>query len=158
MGRRADRRSAPSAGERADGAGRYDPSRDAGRLLLPRRRALGDGGQRVPPRGLRRVHDERGDGRVGGPRIAAGAGRRARRGSLIVLAALALGAMPAEAAPQLVKAGDFDGPTYATAAPGDASRLFVTERAGRVRLIRDGAVAAAPFLDLTSITQSDGDE
>jgi hypothetical protein len=69
-----------------------------------------------------------------------------------------LGAVPAEAAPQLVKVGDFNGPTYATAAPGDASRVFVTERAGRVRLIRDGAVVAAPFLDLTSITESAYDE
>ena len=34
------------------GAGGDDPPRDAGRLLLPRRRALGDGRQRVPPRGL----------------------------------------------------------------------------------------------------------
>ena len=37
---------------------------------------------------------------------------------------------------------------------GDASRVFVTERAGRVRVIRDGAVLATPFLDLTSITES----
>jgi hypothetical protein len=67
-------------------------------------------------------------------------------------------AAPAHAAPQLVKAGDFDGPTYATGAPGDASRVFVTERAGRVRLIRDGAVLAQPFLDLTAITLSDAEE
>ena len=31
---------------------RDDPPRHAGGLLLPRRRALGDGGQRVPARGL----------------------------------------------------------------------------------------------------------
>ena len=34
----------------------------------------------------------------------------------------------------------------------------MTERAGRVRLIRDGAVVAAPFLDLTSITESGYEE
>ena len=39
--------------------------------------------ERVPARGVRRVHDERGDGGVGGARAAAGAGGRARRGPLI---------------------------------------------------------------------------
>ena len=32
--------------------------------------------------------------------------------------------------------------------PGDPSRLFVVEKAGRVQLVVDGARAAAPFLDL----------
>jgi glucose/arabinose dehydrogenase len=36
--------------------------------------------------------------------------------------------------------------------------VFVTERPGRVRLIRDGAVPAQPFLDLTAITLSDDEE
>jgi hypothetical protein len=93
---------------------------------------------------------------VGGAWAAARAGRRVRGGPLI-LAWLALAA-PAQAAPQLVKAGDLDGPTYATAAPGDAGRVFVTEKAGRVRVIRDGAVLAQPFLDLTSITLSSDEE
>src|SRR6478672_2581085 len=46
----------------------------------------------------------------------------------------------------------FASPTYATAPAGDASRVFVTERAGRVRVIRDGVVLAQPFLDVTSST------
>ena len=57
-----------------------------------------------------------------------------------------------------MKVGDFDGPTYATAAPGDASRIFVTEKPGRVRLVRDGAVLAAPFLDVTAMTSSSDEE
>ena len=61
---------------------------------------------------------------------------------------------PAQAAPELVKAGDFTSPTYATAPAGDGSRVFVTERAGRVRIIRDGNVLAQPFLDVTSSTES----
>ena len=61
---------------------------------------------------------------------------------------------PAQAAPELVKAGDFTSPTYATAPAGDGSRVFVTERAGRVRIIRDGNVLARPFLDVTSSTES----
>jgi hypothetical protein len=90
---------------------------------------------------------------MGGPRVAARASGRARSGPLTVLAWLALAA-PAEAAPALVKAGEFDRPTYATGPPGDASRIFVTERPGRVRVIRDGSVPAQPFLDLTAITES----
>jgi len=88
----------------------------------------------------------------------AGAAARARRwacsGPLIAL----LLATPASAAPELVKVGDFDGPTYATGAPGDASRVFVVEKPGRVRLVRDGAVVAQPFLDLTATTLSTDEE
>jgi hypothetical protein len=57
-----------------------------------------------------------------------------------------------------VKVGDFDGPTYATGAPGDVSRVFVTEKPGRVRLVRDGAVLAQPFLDVTAMTLSSDEE
>ncbi|WP_053227527.1 PQQ-dependent sugar dehydrogenase [Solirubrobacter soli] len=54
--------------------------------------------------------------------------------------------------------GDFDGPTYATGAPGDASRVFVVEKPGRIRLVRDGAVLAQPFLDVSSMTLSADEE
>ncbi|HEY6888019.1 MAG TPA: PQQ-dependent sugar dehydrogenase [Solirubrobacter sp.] len=54
--------------------------------------------------------------------------------------------------------GDFDGPTYATGAPGDASRVFVTEKPGRVRVVRDGAVLAQPFLDVSATTLSADEE
>ena len=49
---------------------------------------------------------------------------------------------------QLVQIGDFAAPTYVTAPPGDASRVFVVERGGTVRVVRDGATLPAPFLDL----------
>jgi hypothetical protein len=65
-------------------------------------------------------------------------------------------AAPAHAAPRLEKAGDFLAPTYATSPPGDAGRVFVTERAGRVQLLRGGAVRT--FLDLRSITESGYEE
>src|SRR4051812_23119794 len=87
-------------------------------------------------------------------RIAARALGWACGGSLIAFAAAA----PAHAAPALVKVGDFNSPTYATAAPGDASRLFVTERGGRIRVVRDGTVLPAPFLDLTSIVEAGYEE
>ena len=42
-----------------------------------------------------------------------------------------------------------DNPVYLTAAPGDTSRLFVVEQSGSIRIIRNRAVVATPFLDLT---------
>jgi hypothetical protein len=64
----------------------------------------------------------------------------------------------AEAAPQLVKVGDFSAPTYVTAAPGDASRLFVVEKAGRIQVVRDGTTLPVPFLDLTGVVVADATE
>jgi len=49
---------------------------------------------------------------------------------------------------QLV-AGGFDGPTWAGSPPGDGGRIFVLEREGRIRLVKDGTLLATPFLDLT---------
>jgi glucose/sorbosone dehydrogenase len=72
--------------------------------------------------------------------------------SLLVLAA------PAHAAPSLVSLGTFETPTYAAAPASDPSRVFVTEKAGRVRLIVDGTVQVAPFIDLTSIVRSSDSE
>jgi len=42
------------------------------------------------------------------------------------------------------------------AAPGDTQRVFVVERAGRIRLIRNGAVLADPFLDISSKVDATG--
>ncbi|MFO0826787.1 MAG: PQQ-dependent sugar dehydrogenase [Phycisphaerales bacterium] len=39
-------------------------------------------------------------------------------------------------------------PTYITHAPGDPHRLFVTEQRGVVKIIKDGVLQAAPFLDI----------
>jgi len=41
-------------------------------------------------------------------------------------------------------------PTFVTAAPGDDSRLFVLEKTGAIRVVRDGQLLAEPFLDLSS--------
>jgi len=84
---------------------------------------------------------------MGRARIAARAVGWACGGALICAGA-------AHAAPSLVKVGDFASPTYVTAAPGDASRLYVTERAGRVRVVRDGTVLDTPLLDLTAIVEA----
>jgi len=45
-------------------------------------------------------------------------------------------------------ASGFDQPLFVTAAPGDASRLFVVEQTGRIRIVKDGALQPQPFLNL----------
>ncbi|HLM49960.1 MAG TPA: PQQ-dependent sugar dehydrogenase, partial [Solirubrobacteraceae bacterium] len=52
--------------------------------------------------------------------------------------------------------GRFDSPVLVTAPRGDA-RLFVVERGGRVRVVRGGRRLAAPFLDLSRQTTTDGE-
>jgi glucose/arabinose dehydrogenase len=51
-----------------------------------------------------------------------------------------------------------DGLQHPTFAAGDLERLFVLERAGKVRLAVSGALAATPFLDLSSQVHSTGDD
>jgi len=66
---------------------------------------------------------------------------------------LALGACPALAqGVQLVPFGgqDFATPIYVTGAPGDASRVFVVEDQGTIRLVRNGVTQTTPFLDIGS--------
>jgi glucose/arabinose dehydrogenase len=40
-------------------------------------------------------------------------------------------------------------PVFLTAAPGDASRLFVIEKVGRIRIIKNGTLLPRAFLDMT---------
>ncbi len=63
-------------------------------------------------------------------------------------------AAPASAAPSLLTLGSFTSPTFAGSPKGDTSRVFVTERAGRVRLVLDGVVQPTAFLDIRSTTES----
>ncbi|MFQ5704955.1 MAG: PQQ-dependent sugar dehydrogenase, partial [Gemmatimonadales bacterium] len=42
-------------------------------------------------------------------------------------------------------------------AAGDTSRLFVVERPGAIRIIRNGVVVATPFLDITNLTSLGGE-
>src|SRR5918999_1118143 len=48
---------------------------------------------------------------------------------------------------QLALVGTFAAPTYVTAPAGDGTRLFVVEKAGRIRLVRNGG-APTVFLDI----------
>jgi hypothetical protein len=42
-------------------------------------------------------------------------------------------------------------------APGDRSRIFVVEQTGRIRVIRDGTLLAAPFLDVSGRISAGGE-
>lgn len=53
----------------------------------------------------------------------------------------------------MVKLGDFSAPIFVTAPPGDGSRLFVVERAGRIQLVHDGV--RKQFLDIATTVASD---
>jgi hypothetical protein len=52
--------------------------------------------------------------------------------------------------------GGFDSPVYVTSAPGDPDTLYVVERAGTIRIVRDGKIAGT-FLDLRNIVRSGGE-
>jgi len=43
-----------------------------------------------------------------------------------------------------------DHPLYVTTPPGDHDRLFVVERPGTIRIIKNGVLEAKPFLDITA--------
>lgn len=53
-------------------------------------------------------------------------------------------------------ASGFEEPVQLTHAPGDSSRLFVVEREGVIRLIKDGTVADTAFLDIRDRVRSNG--
>ena len=55
-------------------------------------------------------------------------------------------------------AGGFTLPVTITHADDGSGRLFVVEQGGTVRFIRNGAVAAAPFLNITSLVTPTGGE
>ncbi len=79
---------------------------------------------------------------------------------LVLLASLTLAATApasASAAVGLEPVGTFSAPTYVTAPPGDTGRLLVVERAGRVRLVKDGVVQPTPFLDISSLVGQIGE-
>src|SRR6185312_8922785 len=100
--------------------------------------------------------------------------RVARAGRLAVLVAVfslvapaACGSVPAPSAPpallaargvKLTRIGTFSSPTYVAQAPGDARRLFVVQQGGAIRVLRDGHLLRAPFLDITRRVKSGGEQ
>jgi glucose/arabinose dehydrogenase len=61
------------------------------------------------------------------------------------------------ASPALQRVGSFDSPTYVTSPRGDSHRLFVTERQGSIRIVRDGQKLSTPFLDISSRVSTEGE-
>ncbi|MCW2951255.1 MAG: glucose/sorbosone dehydrogenase-like protein [Conexibacter sp.] len=59
---------------------------------------------------------------------------------------------------ELTRIGRFDSPLYVAQPPGDARRLFVVEQAGRIRVVRDGRTLPRPFLDISSLVRSGGEQ
>jgi hypothetical protein len=53
--------------------------------------------------------------------------------------------------------GSYTLPTYVTSPPGDASRLFVVQQGGVIRLVRNGTALPTPFLDLTGAVLDGGE-
>ena len=53
--------------------------------------------------------------------------------------------------------GTFDAPVHVTAPPGDASRIFVVERGGSVRVILDGQPLAGTFLDISELVSTNSE-
>ncbi len=82
-------------------------------------------------------------------------------GSLLVVLALLAGADRGAAKPppvgngrggaELTEVGSFNEPVYSATAPGKANRklLFVVERGGTVRVVRNGNTLDQPFLDIS---------
>jgi glucose/arabinose dehydrogenase len=56
---------------------------------------------------------------------------------------------PAQGAVRMQEVGTFDAPVYVTSPPGDRARLFVVEKGGTVRVMRDGKTLDRAFLDVS---------
>ena len=81
------------------------------------------------------------------------------------LAVLALlggaGRAASAAAPQfliLQSVGAFSYPSFVTAPPSDQDRLFVVQKDGQIKLVLNGTIQPAPFLDASSWVTSDGEQ
>jgi glucose/arabinose dehydrogenase len=59
---------------------------------------------------------------------------------------------------QAIEAGSFDTPTYVAAAPGRPKLLYVTEKDGVVRVLRNGVPRGAPFLDISDRVTNAGEQ
>lgn len=58
---------------------------------------------------------------------------------------------------RLMRFARLEEPIYVTAPRGDRRRVFVVERAGRVRIVRDGRTLSQPFLDISGEVSTDGE-
>ncbi|NLE23359.1 MAG: PQQ-dependent sugar dehydrogenase [Actinobacteria bacterium] len=54
--------------------------------------------------------------------------------------------------------GSYSQPLYVTAPSGDASRLFIVEKTGAIRIVKDGAPLDRPFLDISDEVSSGSEQ
>jgi glucose/arabinose dehydrogenase len=50
-----------------------------------------------------------------------------------------------------------DQPIFLASPPGDATRIFIAERPGRIRVYQNGSLVAPPFLDVSASVSTDGE-
>src|SRR5437764_957109 len=75
------------------------------------------------------------------------------------LAVSAIAAPGASAAPGLKTVpGTYASPTSVTQPPGTPNLLFVTEKTGKIAVLRDGKPVSHSFLDMTSQVSSNGEQ
>lgn len=79
-------------------------------------------------------------------------------GAGMALALVIVGSITTAGAVEAVRIGTFDSPTFVTAAPGHPNLLYVVERAGRIRVLRNEQLLAQPFLDISDIVRSGGEQ
>jgi hypothetical protein len=73
-----------------------------------------------------------------------------RSSAVIALTAGLLCAGPAHAAPTLTPIGSFSKPALVTGPAHDAERIFVVERVGLVKVVKNGSVLPEPFVDVSA--------
>lgn len=49
-------------------------------------------------------------------------------------------------------------PLYVTAPPGDTDRIFIVDKGGTIRIVKDGALLPAPFLDIASLVSTGSEQ
>ena len=59
---------------------------------------------------------------------------------------------------RLQRVGRFDNPLYVTSPPGDRRRVFVVEQGGRIQLLLNGRRTGSPFLDISGLLTSGGEQ
>jgi glucose/arabinose dehydrogenase len=58
----------------------------------------------------------------------------------------------------LATVGNFAFPVFVTSPPGDNARLFVVEKRGTIRIVKQGSTLSAPFLDLSGAVSTGGEQ
>ena len=82
---------------------------------------------------------------------------RSITGCLLATALLALGAAAPVQAAELVPVDTFAEPIFVTAPPDDPQRLFVVERGGKIRIVKDGERVGGRYLKVPGGVSTDGE-